>query len=148
MPLAGRRSILEQQRCSLSDLRTNCAQHVSSSCIDSPSDTHLVLNKLKWLRGAYMSEQGPKLDYRDPEWVAEKLCIDKNTVYKYLQEGSLPGLQLGRKWLVSERRLAEFLERVEREQTERRRAMGGQPRPFALPPKLRMIEDDETDDPT
>jgi len=48
-------------------------------------------------------------------WVADQLGIDKNTVYKYLQEGALPGLQLGRKWLVSERRLAEFLERVERE---------------------------------
>ena len=69
-----------------------------------------------------MSNDEPKLDYRDPEWVAEQLGIDKNTVYKYLQDGSLPGLQLGRKWLVSERRLADFLERVEREQTSRRRA--------------------------
>lgn len=81
-----------------------------------------------------MNEREAKLDYRDPEWVAEQLGIDKNTVYKYLQEGSLPGLQLGRKWLVSERRLAEFLERVERAQTERRRqTAGGGGRPFALP---------------
>ena len=57
-----------------------------------------------------MGETDTRLDYRDPEWVAEQLGIDKNTVYKYLQEGSLPGLQLGRKWLVSERRLALFLE--------------------------------------
>jgi excisionase family DNA binding protein len=88
-----------------------------------------------------MSEKDTRLDYRDPEWVADQLGIDKNTVYKYLQEGSLPGLQLGRKWLVSERRLAEFLERVEREQTERRRqAVGGVPRPFALPQRTRPLD--------
>ena len=94
-----------------------------------------------------MSENVSRLDYRDPEWVAEKLGIDKNTVYKYLQEGSLPGLQLGRKWLVSEGRLATFLERVEREQAERRRQASGEtPRPFALPQRMRVLEDgdDET----
>ncbi len=63
-----------------------------------------------------------QLDYRDPDWVAETLGLDKNTVYKYLQDGTLPGLQLGRKWLISERRLAEFLEDVDRRQTEQRRA--------------------------
>ena len=86
-----------------------------------------------------MGETNTNLDYRDPEWVAEQLGIDKNTVYKYLQEGSLPGLQLGRKWLVSERRLALFLERVEREQTEtRRESSGARPSPFALPPRARL----------
>ncbi|MPZ48247.1 MAG: helix-turn-helix domain-containing protein [Dehalococcoidia bacterium] len=93
-----------------------------------------------------MSENEAKLDYRDPEWVAEQLGIDKNTVYKYLQEGSLPGLQIGRKWLVSEKRLATFLERVEREQTGRRRqAADGGARPFALPQRIRML--DSTEDP-
>ena len=89
-----------------------------------------------------MSEDSTKLDYRDPEWVAEQLGIDKNTVYKYLQDGTLPGLQLGRKWLVSERRLAGFLERVEREQTARRRdASQGAHRPFALPERIRLDQD-------
>jgi ATP-dependent Clp protease ATP-binding subunit ClpC len=60
------------------------------------------------------------LDYREPEWVAEKLGLDKNTVYRYLQEGALPGVQLGRKWLVSERLLAEHLERETRRQTQMR----------------------------
>ena len=93
-----------------------------------------------------MSSDAPKLDYRDPEWVAEQLGIDKNTVYKYLQDGSLPGLQLGRKWLVSERRLADFLERVEREQTERRRQGSGvQSRPFALPDRARFPRDANTE---
>jgi excisionase family DNA binding protein len=87
-----------------------------------------------------------RLDYRDPEWVAEQLGIDKNTVYKYLQEGSLPGLQLGRKWLVSERRLAEFLERVEREQTERRQSNSGATRPFALPERPRRFEPREPEE--
>jgi len=93
-----------------------------------------------------VGEDEAKLDYRDPEWVAEQLGIDKNTVYKYLQEGSLPGLQLGRKWLVSERRLAEFLERAEREQTERRRqAAGGAPRPFAVPQRPTMLHEPRGD---
>jgi excisionase family DNA binding protein len=93
------------------------------------------------LRLFEMSENHAKLDYRDPDWVADQLGIDKNTVYKYLQEGSLPGLQLGRKWLVSERRLAEFLERVEREQTQRRQAAGQKQQPFVLPPKRSAFED-------
>lgn len=62
------------------------------------------------------------LDYRDPEWVAKQLGIDKNAVYRYLDEGTLPGLRLGRKWLISESTLAEFLKREERGQTERRRS--------------------------
>lgn len=94
-----------------------------------------------------MEGNNSKLDYRDPDWVAEQLGIDKNTVYKYLQEGSLPGLQLGRKWLVSERRLADFLERVEREQTQRRRtSLGRVQRPFALPDRARILDTDADDD--
>lgn len=61
------------------------------------------------------------LDYRDPEWVAQRLGIDKNAVYRYLAQGVLPGLRLGRKWLISEASLVEFLKREEREQTMRRR---------------------------
>jgi excisionase family DNA binding protein len=69
------------------------------------------------------------LDYREPEWVAEKLGLDKNTVYRYLQEGWLPGVQLGRKWLISERLLAEHLERETRAQMEmRRKALPQTPR--------------------
>ncbi len=63
-----------------------------------------------------------RLDYRDPEWVAQQLGIDKNAVYRYLDEGTLPGLRLGRKWLISETSLLEFLKRREREQTGHRRA--------------------------
>jgi excisionase family DNA binding protein len=66
-----------------------------------------------------------ELDYRDPEWVAQRLGLDKNTVYKYLQDGTLPGLQLGRKWLVSERRLVEFLDDADRRQTRQRRNAAG-----------------------
>jgi excisionase family DNA binding protein len=61
------------------------------------------------------------LDFRDPEWVAEQLNIDKNAVYRYLNEGVLPGMQLGRKWLISESTLAEFLKAEERRQTAERR---------------------------
>jgi excisionase family DNA binding protein len=88
-----------------------------------------------------MGEDNKGLDYRSPEWVAEQLGIDKNTVYRYLQDGTLPGLQLGRTWLVSERRLADFLERAERQQTERRRrAAGATTRPFGLPP-IHLLEE-------
>jgi excisionase family DNA binding protein len=68
-----------------------------------------------------MAEPVSVLDYREPEWVAKKLGLDKNTVYKYLQEGWLPGVQLGRKWLISERILAEHLERQTHAQTAMRR---------------------------
>ena len=61
------------------------------------------------------------MDYRDPDWVAEKLGIDKNSVYRFLQDGTLPGLQLGRKWLVSERRLEEWLSAETDRQTRARR---------------------------
>src|SRR3954463_9605143 len=68
-----------------------------------------------------MAEHPLVLDYREPEWVAKKLGLDKNTVYKYLQDGALPGIQLGRKWLISERLLAEHLERETRTQMAIRR---------------------------
>lgn len=61
------------------------------------------------------------LDFRDPEWVADTLNIDKNAVYRYLNEGLLPGLQLGRKWLISESSLAEFLKAEQSRQTQQRR---------------------------
>ena len=49
--------------------------------------------------------------------------IDKNAVYKYLTQGMLPGLRLGRKWLISESSLLDFLKGEERHQTEGRRTM-------------------------
>ena len=61
------------------------------------------------------------LDYRDPEWLAEHLGVDKSTIYRYLQDGTLPGLQLGRKWLVSEQQVIDFLDREAKHQTETRR---------------------------
>ena len=67
-----------------------------------------------------MSEKSA-LDYRSPEWVAEQLGIEKNTVYKFLQDGVLPGLQLGRKWLISETDLGNWLADETHRQTESRR---------------------------
>ena len=61
------------------------------------------------------------LDYRTPEWLAEQLDIDKNAVYRYLNEGTLPGLQLGRKWLISESTVLKFLKAEEERQTAERR---------------------------
>jgi excisionase family DNA binding protein len=59
--------------------------------------------------------------YRDPDWVAQKLGLEKNTVYKFLQDGTIPAIQLGRKWLVSEARLAEWLRQETEAQTRARR---------------------------
>jgi excisionase family DNA binding protein len=61
------------------------------------------------------------LDYREPDWLAEQLGVDKSTIYRYLQDGTLPGLQLGRKWLVSEKQVLEFLDEEVKRQTETRR---------------------------
>jgi len=68
-----------------------------------------------------MTCQSDALGYRDPEWVAAKLGVDKNTVYKYLQDGVIPAIQLGRKWLISEARLVEWLETETERQTMSRR---------------------------
>ena len=62
-----------------------------------------------------------RLDYRDPKWVASRLGLDKNTVYRLLQDGALPAVQVGKKWLISESRLAEYLEEQTRLQTTLRR---------------------------
>lgn len=62
-----------------------------------------------------------EMDYRSPEWVAEQLGLEKNTVYKYLQEGVIPALQLGRKWLISEADLLAWLTEETSRQTEARR---------------------------
>jgi excisionase family DNA binding protein len=61
------------------------------------------------------------MDYQDPDWVAERLGIDKNTVYRFLQDGTIPALQLGRKWLISQRRLEEWLAAETDKQTRARR---------------------------
>ena len=61
------------------------------------------------------------MDYREPEWVAERLGMDRNTLYRLLQDGTLPALQLGRKWLISEQRLTEWLEQETEKQTRARR---------------------------
>ena len=61
------------------------------------------------------------MDYQDPDWVADRLGIDKNTVYRFLQDGTIPAVQLGRKWLISQRRLEEWLAAETEKQTRARR---------------------------
>jgi excisionase family DNA binding protein len=68
-----------------------------------------------------MSEQCEGLGYRSPEWVAEQLGLDKTTVYHYLRQGVLPGLQLGRKWLINEQGMRDFLAKEQEAQTVKRR---------------------------
>src|SRR5258706_1063797 len=68
-----------------------------------------------------MAETSKILDYRDPEWVGKRLGLDKKTVYKFLQDGLIPAVHLGRKWLISEARLVEWLEKEAESQTRARR---------------------------
>src|SRR2546421_5914262 len=68
-----------------------------------------------------MSALSKILDYRDPQWVGKRLGLDKNTIYKFLQDGVIPAVHLGRKWLISEARLAEWLEKEAENQTRARR---------------------------
>src|SRR2546423_289383 len=65
------------------------------------------------------------MDYRDPDWLADKLGIDKNSVYRFLQDGTIPAIQLGRKWLVSEKSVAEWLDQETQKQTRARREAAG-----------------------
>jgi excisionase family DNA binding protein len=71
-----------------------------------------------------MSGQTGDLGFREVDWVSEQLGLDKNTVYRYLSDGRLPGLQLGKKWLVEEQGLRQFLRQEQKIQTERRQATG------------------------
>jgi len=65
-----------------------------------------------------------KVDYREPDWVAERLGVEKNTVYRFLHDGVIPAIQLGRKWLVSEQRLQQWLaEETDRQTRARREAV-------------------------
>ena len=61
------------------------------------------------------------MDYKDPEWVADTLGLDTNTVYKMLQDGTIPAVQLGRKWLISESALTAWLAAEAERQTSARR---------------------------
>ena len=67
-----------------------------------------------------MASATKNLDYRDPEWVGKRLGLDKNTVYKFLQDGVIPAVHLGRKWLISEARLVDWLEKEAENQTRAR----------------------------
>jgi excisionase family DNA binding protein len=61
------------------------------------------------------------MDYRDPDWVAERLGVDKNTLYRFLHDGTIPAIQLGRRWLISQERLEGWLAAETENQTRARR---------------------------
>ena len=48
-----------------------------------------------------------------PEEVAEKLSVRGNTVRKWLNDGILKGLKVGRVWRIKETELQEFIKRQE-----------------------------------
>lgn len=64
-----------------------------------------------------------RLDFRDPAWVAERLGIDVDVIQQYLDQGRLPGVRLGDRWLISESSLSAQLGREADGQTWFRRVM-------------------------
>ncbi len=74
-----------------------------------------------------------EIDYISPEWVAKRLGLEKNTIYRYLNEGVLPAVQIGRKWLISESQLAQYLQEETRLQTALRQTQ-------ALPAAKQVVE--------
>lgn len=78
-----------------------------------------------------------RLDFRDPAWVAERLGIDVDVIQQYLDQGRLPGVRLGDRWLISESSLSAQLGREAEGQTWFRRVMavetGADPAVRAIP---------------
>ncbi len=62
-----------------------------------------------------------QFDWKDTDWVAGRLDVDKTTVHRFLKDGTIPGVQLGKKWLVSESGLTAHLRKQSELQTFRRR---------------------------
>jgi acetyl-CoA synthetase len=44
-----------------------------------------------------------------PNEVAKRLKVDRDTIYKLLQDGELKGKKVGRLWRVSDSNLSEYL---------------------------------------
>ncbi|MDP9236056.1 MAG: helix-turn-helix domain-containing protein [Chloroflexota bacterium] len=63
-----------------------------------------------------------ELNLQDPDWLAELLGIEKNTIYKFLGDGTIPALRLGKKWLVDPEDVRAFIATERRRQTVGRRA--------------------------
>lgn len=49
-------------------------------------------------------------EYYTPQEIADKLKMNKHTIYKYLREGKIKGVKVGNKYRVAESDLQEFLE--------------------------------------
>lgn len=47
------------------------------------------------------------------EQVAEHLQIQLQSIYKWLRNGYLPGIKIGRRWRIREKDLKEFFEKAE-----------------------------------
>jgi excisionase family DNA binding protein len=61
------------------------------------------------------------LELRDADWAAQSLGIERNTVYKFLNDGTLPGFKLGKKWFVDATDVATFVRQERVRQTNVRR---------------------------
>jgi excisionase family DNA binding protein len=48
--------------------------------------------------------------YLTPEQVAERLQVNKVTVYRLCRSGKLPAKKIGKTWRISEKILNEFME--------------------------------------
>jgi len=61
------------------------------------------------------------IDLKDADWAAQSLGIERNTVYKFLSDGTLPGFKLGKKWFVDAADVAAFVRQERVRQTNFRR---------------------------
>ena len=64
-----------------------------------------------------------RTEWFTPETVAEALDVDVSTVYRWLNSGTLPGIQLGKKWRITEADIRRFIreERLRQEYKIRHR---------------------------
>lgn len=54
-----------------------------------------------------------------PETVAKRLGVSVDSVYRLVRSGELAGVRVGRRYVISDEALAEFLERAEHDDTDR-----------------------------
>ncbi len=61
----------------------------------------------------------PERSFLSPGIVAERLAVSPDTVYRLIRRGELGAVRAGRRYVVPDEALREFLERGEREDVER-----------------------------
>ena len=91
-----------------------------------------------------MTEGKPSTNSREflrIDQVAELLDVSRDTVYRHVRTGDLPGTRLGRLWLISRRSLEEWVG-----SRENRKAPISMGLPEAMEQAARMVDPGEVDE--